>query len=108
MSPIPITIQFSIGARSVVLAENERPAWAGLRNPSSTQTLRLFGGDRVLRCLGNPELDHGLRLDLDGFAGLRITSDAGFAMRFHQASQAGQNEHAVLFCFLNSHVSQLL
>jgi hypothetical protein len=43
----------------------------------------LLRGDCVLGSLGDAELYHRLCLDLNGLAGLRITSDAGFAVRFH-------------------------
>src|ERR1035437_5919789 len=49
----------------------------------------LLRRDRVLRGLRHAELYHRLRLDLNRFAGLRIASHAGLAMRLHQASQAG-------------------
>src|SRR6267378_6979641 len=71
---------------------------AGLSRPSesiSTPTLRLLRSDCVLGSLGDAELHHGLCLDLDGFAGLRIASDAGLAVRFHQPAEAGHDKHAV-------------
>src|SRR5580704_9295720 len=95
ISPIPMTIQFSMGRRIVKPAEKSK---AGLSRPSyrSHHELRLFGSDCVLGSLGDAELYHGLGLDLNGLAGLRIASDAGFAVRFHQPAEAGHNEHAVL------------
>src|ERR1700730_953411 len=84
---------------------------AGLSRPSGINLrtiLRLFGSDRVLGGLGYAELDHGLGLDLDGLAGLRIASDAGLAMRFHQPAQAGHNEHAVLLGLFYSDIGELL
>src|SRR5258708_1391615 len=152
ISPIPITIQFSMGRRIVKPAEkflvvqyeksscHSEPAFfageesavgrkigsardnhfqtdsaekpkAGLSRPSNiniTQTLRLLGSDRVLGSLGDAELYHGLRLDLDRFARLRVASNAGLAVRFHQPAEAGHNEHAVLLGFFHSDVGQVL
>src|SRR5208282_73675 len=68
----------------------------------------LLGGDRILGSLGDAEFHHGLRLDLDRFAGLRIPSNAGFAMRFHQTAEARHNEHAVLLGFFHGDISELL
>ena len=39
--------------------------------------------DAVFRCLGHAELDHGLGLDLDRFAGLRIATHACLALSLH-------------------------
>src|SRR5580698_10667616 len=72
------------------------------------QNLRLLRSDRVLRGLGDAELHHGLGLDLDGFAGLRIPSHAGFAVGLHQAAQSGDNEHAVLLRLFDSRIGQVL
>src|SRR5580704_12312534 len=68
----------------------------------------LFGSDCVFGGLGDAELYDSLRLDLNGFARLRIASNAGLTMRFHEPAQAGHNEHTVLFSFLYCDVSQLL
>src|SRR5207244_6247492 len=46
--------------------------------------------------------------DLDRFAGLRIASHAGFAMRLHQTAQAGNDEHAVLLGLFDCGVSKVL
>ena len=63
--------------------------FAGLRSkdlrkrPSQSETgLFLRGRDDVFRGLGHPELDNGLRLDLDGFAGLRVPSHACLPLCF--------------------------
>ena len=68
----------------------------------------LFRGDRVFRGLGDAELHNGLRLDLDGFAGLRVASHAGLAVRLHQAAQAGDDEYAVLLGLFDRGVGQVL
>src|SRR6266849_1887012 len=57
----------------------------------------LLGSDCVFRGLGDAELDHGLGLDLNGLACLRVTSYAGLAVRLHQTAEAGDDKHAVLF-----------
>src|SRR4249920_2885649 len=93
MSPIPITIQFSMWKLSLsrVRPKTTRTVFAsgaagetptgqppgrrryktkGRPRPAfvtiSIQEL-LFGGDRVFRCLGDAEFHDGLRLVLDGF-----------------------------------------
>jgi protein-S-isoprenylcysteine O-methyltransferase Ste14 len=68
--------------------------------------LLLRWGDRVLGGLGHAELDHRLGLDLDGFAGLRVASDAGLALRLHQAADAGNHKYAVLLGFLDGRLCQ--
>src|SRR5882672_11287343 len=57
--------------------------------------------DGVLCSLGYAELDHGLGLDLDQLAGLRVAADAGFALGVHQPAEAGDGEYAVLLGFLD-------
>src|SRR5208282_2171489 len=68
----------------------------------------LFGRDRVLRGLRHAELYDRLRLDLNRFAGLRIASHAGLAMRLHQAAEAGNNEYTILLRLFNCGVCQVL
>src|SRR3954468_5391360 len=68
----------------------------------------LLGGDRVLSGLGHAELHNRLRLDLNGFTGLRVASDARLAVRLHQTSDAGNDEYAVLLSFLDRGVGQVL
>src|SRR5467141_1946365 len=63
-----------------------------------------LGSDRIL---GGAELYHGLRLNLDGLASLRIASDTRLAMRLHQPAQAGHHEYAVLLGFFDGGISQL-
>src|SRR6185437_514658 len=63
--------------------------------------LLLRRGDRVLRGLRHAELHHRLGLDLDLFAGLWVAADARLALRFYQASEARNHEHAVLLRLLD-------
>src|SRR5207302_2682025 len=83
------------------------PAWKIkgrlLGRPFAEKEVKLLlGGDRVLRSFRDAELHDGLRLDLDGFAGLRIAASAGLAVRLHQAAEAGNDENATLLGFRNS------
>jgi len=66
-----------------------------------------LGSDRILGGLGYAELYHGLSLNLDGLASLRIASDARLAVRLHQPAQAGNHEYAVLLGFFDGGISQL-
>jgi len=56
----------------------------------------LLRRDCILRSLGYAELHHGLGLNLNRLAGLRIASHAGFAVRLHQAADAGNDENTIL------------
>jgi hypothetical protein len=67
-----------------------------------------LGSDGILGGLGYAELYHGLGLNLDGLASLRIASDTRLAVRLHQPAQAGHNEYAVLLGFFDGGISQLL
>src|ERR1700730_10489245 len=71
-------------------------------------TLRFLRRDRVLRGLCHAELYDRLRLGLNWFAGLRVASHAGLAMRLHEAAEAGHNEHTVLLRFFNRRICQVL
>src|SRR3981081_1436245 len=64
----------------------------------------LLGGDCVFRGLGDEELPHGLRLDLNGLAGLRIASYAGLAVRLHQTAETGDDKHTVLLGFFDGNL----
>src|SRR5271165_28899 len=112
ISPIPMTIQFSISREKYgVCRKNKgrpKPAFEIILKYHLKASALLLGSDRVLGGLGDAELHHGLGLDLNGLAGLRIASDAGLAVRFHQPAEAGHYEHAVFLGFLHSDVSQLL
>src|SRR5580692_2065377 len=130
MSPIPTTIQLSIAenlskpnvgralspANSVHEARPRRccdsTKTKGRPKPAFEidlkQKLRFLGSDRVLGGLGDAELHHGLGLDLDRFAGLRIASHAGFAVRLHQAAQSRHDEHAVLLRLFDGGIGQVL
>src|ERR1700730_5009637 len=127
MSPIPMTIQLSISVRSVLknsgraspgrTAEPAVPTQApptknkGRTEPAFAMNFKsklLLGGDRVLRGFGDAELHDGLRLDLDGFAGLRVASDASLAVRLHETAEAGNNEDAVLLGFFDGGIGELL
>jgi hypothetical protein len=50
--------------------------------------------DRILKSLGRPQTNHGLGLDLDGFASLRIAAHARLAVRFHDAADSWNDELA--------------
>jgi len=67
-------------------------------NPEKSKLL--LGGDRVFGSLGDAELHDGLGFDLNRLTGLGIASHTGLAMRFHQAAEAGDDEHAILFLSL--------
>jgi len=54
---------------------------------------KLLGSeDRILRRLGDAELDDALGGDLDGFAGLGIAADACGAIFQHELADTGQGE----------------
>src|ERR1700690_3760414 len=77
-------------------------------NPSRTSSAcLLLRCDRVLGGFRDAELHNGLRLDLNRFAGLRVASHAGFAVRFHQAAQSGHYEYAVLLGLFDRRVSEV-
>src|ERR1700721_2440189 len=104
ISPMPMTIQLSM--RSGCPEKNK-----GRPGPAFGTDLKqelLLRGDRVFRGLGDAELHDSLSLDLDGFAGLRVTSHASLAVRLHQTAQTGHNENAVLLGFFDGGVGQLL
>src|ERR1041384_3543743 len=50
--------------------------------------------NRVLESLRRAQAHHGLGLDLDRFAGLRIAAHAGLAVRFHNAADPWNDEFA--------------
>ena len=93
-------MRFSVGASHTALRGHGVPAWpsrvfpvsawgAELVRPGAavpqppSKLLFLRRRDAVFRCLGHAELDHGLGLDLDRFAGLRITTDARLALSLY-------------------------
>src|SRR5579864_5359068 len=87
--------------------KSKRPA--GSRPSLKRKSRMLFlGRDRVLRGFRDAELHNGLGLDLNGLAGLRVASHAGFTVRFHQAANAGNDEYAALLGFFNRGVGQML
>src|ERR1039458_3018642 len=68
--------------------------------------LLLWRSDGVLGDLGDAELDHGLGLDLDRLAGLRVAAHARLAFRLHQFADAGNGELAVLLGLFDGHFSE--
>src|SRR5258707_12764816 len=50
--------------------------------------------NRILQSLGRPQTNHGLGLDLDGFASLRIAAHARLAVRLHNAADSWNDELA--------------
>src|ERR1700723_4739476 len=130
MSPIPTTIQLSIAenlskpnvGRALSPANSVHEARPRHTCPTQKtkgrpkpafeihlkQKLRFLGSDRILGGLGDAELHHGLGLDLDRFAGLRIASHAGFTVRLHQAAQSRHDEHAVLLRLFDGGIGQVL
>jgi len=58
--------------------------------------------DRVLDGLGDPELHHFLRRNLDGFAGRGIAARARLALDTDQAANARHYENAFLLCLAYS------
>src|SRR6185437_14178261 len=72
------------------------------------EQLSLLGSDCVLCGLGHSELHDGLCLNLNRLAGLRIAAHAGFALGFHQASESGDHEYAVLLGLFNGGISEVL
>src|ERR1039457_2289385 len=64
--------------------------------------------DGVLGDLGDAELDHGLGLDLDRLAGLRVAAHACLAFCLHQLADAGNGELAALLGFLNGQLGEQL
>src|SRR5206468_9978716 len=57
----------------------------------------LLAKHRVLQALGETELAHALRRNLDGLAGLRIPPHARLAIRHDQLAEAGQHEAVLRF-----------
>ena len=45
----------------------------------------------VFECLRRAQANHGLGLDLDGFARLRVAAHARLAVRFHGAADIGDD-----------------
>ena len=76
--------------------------------PNSKPIGRLFfrRSDGVFCSLCDAELDHGLGLDLDGFAGLRVATKACLAICLNQFADAGDGELAVFLCFLDGCLCQ--
>src|SRR6185312_16782583 len=99
--------------RSFLRVEVERDTKAGAYGPVAgrcapafcvkleSQELLLGRSDRVLRGLGDAELDDGLGLDLDGLAGLGVAADAGLALRLDELAESGDGELAVLLGLLH-------
>src|SRR6202047_3878466 len=67
------------------------------RRPS----LLLDRGDDVLGSLGYAELHHGLGLDLDRRAGLRVAANAGLALSLDEAADARDDEYPILLGLLD-------
>src|SRR6185503_18451789 len=84
--------------------EKGRLAPAFLQN----ETQLLLGGNRVLRGFGDAELHDCLGFDLDGFAGLRIASNAGLAVGLYQAANTRNYEYAILLGLFDGCVGQVL
>src|SRR5579859_3509754 len=63
--------------------------------------LLLDRGDDVLGSLGYAELNHGLGLDLDRRAGLRVAANAGLALCLDEAADARDDEYPVLLGLLD-------
>src|SRR5277367_1025276 len=55
----------------------------------------------VFESLGRAEPDNRLRLDLDCFAGSWVASHARLAVRFHCATQSGNDKLAGALCFFH-------
>src|SRR5215813_9164223 len=70
--------------------------------------LSLLGSDCILRGLGDAELYNGLSLDLNRFAGLRVPSHAGLALRLYQTTQSGDDEYTVLLGLFHCGFSEQL
>src|SRR6266446_1922943 len=69
-------------ARVVSVARPANPNWA---QPELRE-----GG--VLEGLGSAQAHHGLGLDLDGLAGLRVAAHARLAVGFHRTADIGDDE----------------
>src|SRR5690606_25099936 len=54
--------------------------------------LLLRGRDSVFGCFGDAELEHLLRRDFDGFAGLGVTTLTGFTRLYYKLAHAGDGE----------------
>src|SRR4029450_101128 len=72
-------------------ARAARPGSARARSASPSEPL-LLPKHRVLQTLGEPELHHALRRDLDRLAGLRIATHARLAVREHEAPASREDE----------------
>src|SRR6202012_2650950 len=64
--------------------------------------LLLGRSDRILRGLGDAELDDGLGLNLDGLAGLGVAADAGLSLCLYELAESRNGELAVLLGLLDS------
>src|SRR5262249_48712600 len=71
-----------------------RGQFFGWKIPTGSLTGAKLLQNSVLEGLGRAQTNNGLRLDLDGFAGLRIAAHARLAVRLHHASDSGTNELA--------------
>src|ERR1700677_2691483 len=70
------------------------------------EELLLWRRDNVLGGLGHAELHHGLGLDLDGLAGLRVAAHASLALGLHQTADTGDYEHPALLGLLDGGLRQ--
>src|SRR6201994_3089177 len=77
-------------------SRRQRRTVSGISNP----LLLLRRRDRVLRRLRHAELHHGLCLDLDRLARLRIAAHARLALCLHQSAQSRDHEYAVFLGIL--------
>jgi hypothetical protein len=67
-----------------------------------------FGAIASFAAFATRNFHDRLRLDLNRFAGLRIASQAGLAMSFYQAAEAGDHEYTVFLRLFNRRVCQVL
>ena len=70
--------------------------------------LLLRRSDGVLGDLGDAELDDGLGLDLDGFAGLGVAAETSLALCLDELADAGNGELTVLLGFLDGGLGEQL
>ena len=77
-------------------------------SPYNGTTTLLYRSNRILGCLGDAELDRGLRLDLDGFAGLWVATDPSCTLCLYQLSDAWNGEFTILFGLLNGSLRHAL
>src|SRR6188474_1297704 len=97
-APQPATTSSGGGAHAPANRNSSRAASQGaVSGRYASVVLLLLAKHRVLERLGEAELHHALRGNLDGLTGLRVATHARLAIGEHQAAEVRQHEHVLRF-----------